>query len=86
MIQTQRLCKVYRGRNNEEVRAVDDVSITISAGQFAVLTGQSGSGKTTLLSLLGALSRPSSGSIVMNGRELNASSRRRHAVARRYRR
>ena len=74
MIQTERLCKFYRGSNNEEIRAVDDVSLTISAGRFAVLTGPSGSGKTTLLSLLGALSRPSSGSVVLEGRELNACS------------
>jgi len=73
MIQTKHLCKFYRGSDNE-VRAVDDVSLTISAGRFAVLTGPSGSGKTTLLSLLGALSRPSSGSIVLEGRELNSCS------------
>jgi putative ABC transport system ATP-binding protein len=71
VIQAERLCKFYRGSNNEEIRAVDDVSLTISAGRFGVLTGPSGSGKTTLLSLLGALSRPSSGSIVLAGRDLN---------------
>jgi putative ABC transport system ATP-binding protein len=74
MIQTEGLCKFYRGSNNEEIRAVDNVSLTIAAGRFAVLTGPSGSGKTTLLSLLGALSRPSSGSIVLKGRELNTCS------------
>jgi len=71
MIRTDHLCKVFRGSRGEETRAVDDVSLTIETGQFAVLTGASGSGKSTLLSLLGALARPSSGSIVLNDRELN---------------
>jgi putative ABC transport system ATP-binding protein len=74
MIRTERLCKVYRGPGTDVVRAVDDVSLTIGAGRFAVLTGPSGSGKTTLLSLLGGLSRPSSGSILLEGCELNACS------------
>ncbi len=74
MIRTERLCKVYRGPGPDAVRAVDDVSLTIAAGRFAVLTGPSGSGKTTLLSLLGGLSRPSSGSILLEGREVNACS------------
>ena len=64
MIETKHLCRFYRGSNNEEIRAVDDVSLTIPAGGCAALTGPSGSGKTTLLSLLGSLSRPSSGSIL----------------------
>lgn len=74
MIQTEGLCKVYRGRNNEETLAVDDVSLTIPAGRLVVLTGPSGSGKTTLLSLLGALSRPSSGNITIDGQSLHACS------------
>jgi len=74
MIRTERLCKTYQSPGAEVVRAVDDVSLTIGCGRFAVLTGPSGSGKTTLLSLLGALSRPSSGSIVLEGRELHTCS------------
>lgn len=74
MIQIDNLCKLYRGDHGEEVRALDDVSLTISAGRCLLLTGPSGSGKTTLLSLIGALSRPTSGSIVLEGRELHACS------------
>lgn len=74
MIRAEHVCKVYRRHGGGEVRAVDDVSLTIPKGHFAALTGPSGSGKTTLLSLLGALSRPSSGSIVLDGRELSACS------------
>jgi putative ABC transport system ATP-binding protein len=71
MIHAEHLCKTFRGNGTDPVRAVDDVTLTIAAGRFAVVTGPSGSGKTTLLALLGALSRPSSGSIALDGRVLS---------------
>jgi putative ABC transport system ATP-binding protein len=74
MIRAEHVWKVYRGHDGGEVLAVDDVSLTIPPGRFAALTGPSGSGKTTLLSLLGALSRPSGGSIELDGRELSTCS------------
>jgi ABC-type lipoprotein export system ATPase subunit len=49
------------------VVAVDGVSLTLEPGEFVVLTGPSGSGKTSLLSLIGALDRPSSGTIEIEG-------------------
>ncbi len=52
------------------VNALQDVSLTIEAGEFVALEGPSGSGKTTLLQLLGALDRPSSGRILFEGRDL----------------
>jgi putative ABC transport system ATP-binding protein len=52
------------------VRALENVSLTIAQGSFAVLTGPSGSGKTTLLALLGALDRPSRGQVFFKGRAL----------------
>ncbi len=54
------------------VRAVDNVTLTIEAGEFVALEGPSGSGKTTLLQLLGALDRPSSGNVFFEGRDLAA--------------
>jgi putative ABC transport system ATP-binding protein len=54
--------------------AVDDVSLTIEAGEFVVLTGPSGSGKTSLLSLIGALDNPTSGRIRVDGAELDGGS------------
>ena len=52
------------------IRAVDGVSLTVESGDFVALLGQSGSGKSTLLNLLAGLDRPTSGSVVVQGRDL----------------
>ena len=52
------------------VRAVDDVSLTVASGEFATILGPSGSGKTTMLSLLAGIMQPSSGSIIVGGRDV----------------
>jgi len=74
MIEMQGVTKQYRGDGNEIVTAVDNVSLSISRGELVVLTGDSGSGKTSLLSILGALSRPTSGLVRILGRELTGCS------------
>ena len=53
--------------------AVDDVSLTIGAGQFAVILGPSGSGKTTLLSILGGFVTPTAGQVLIDDVEVHAS-------------
>ncbi|MDH4102968.1 MAG: ABC transporter ATP-binding protein [Thermoleophilia bacterium] len=53
-----------------DVHAVQEVSLTIAAGEFVAIAGPSGSGKTTLLQLLGALDRPTSGEIHFEGRDI----------------
>ena len=58
------------------IAAVNDVSVTIEAGEFVALLGSSGSGKSTLLNLIGGLDRPASGSIVVYGGDLAAMSSR----------
>ncbi|MEU4415675.1 ABC transporter ATP-binding protein [Nocardia salmonicida] len=52
---------------DEKFTAIDDISIEVEAGEFLVLVGPSGSGKSTLLDLLGGLSKPSSGQILLDG-------------------
>jgi putative ABC transport system ATP-binding protein len=62
--------RVY-GSGAGEVRAVDGVDLNIEAGEFLVIEGPSGSGKSTLLQLLGALDRPTAGSLEFDGKELS---------------
>jgi putative ABC transport system ATP-binding protein len=57
-------------RGSSTVRALDGVDLEIEAGEFLALEGPSGSGKTTLLQLLGALDRPSEGTVLFEGRDL----------------
>jgi putative ABC transport system ATP-binding protein len=52
------------------IRAVDGISLSLDRGEFAALLGQSGSGKSTLLNLLAGLDRPTSGSVLVQGRDL----------------
>jgi putative ABC transport system ATP-binding protein len=63
--------RVY-GTGTTAVHAVDGVSLSIPAGELSVIAGPSGSGKTTLLQLLGGLDRPTSGTVLLEGRDLGA--------------
>jgi putative ABC transport system ATP-binding protein len=67
----------------ETVKAVDDVSLSVSGGEFVALYGPSGSGKTTLLLLAAALAMPDAGSVLFDGRDISELSERDSA---RYRR
>lgn len=63
------LCKRY-GSGENEVKALDNVSIDIKDGEFVSIIGTSGSGKSTLLNMLGGLDRPTSGSVSVSGKEI----------------
>lgn len=64
------LTKVYK-QGTDEVYAVDHVSFSIKQGEFAAIIGQSGSGKTTLLNLIGGIEHPTSGSVRIDGVDIN---------------
>lgn len=69
MITVTNLTRTFQSGDNE-VNAVSDVSFKVPEGRFASIIGKSGSGKSTLLSLLGALDRPSAGSIEIDGKDI----------------
>ena len=70
LIRTEALTKVYNSGRQDEVRAVNGVSMAVDRGEVVVLAGPSGSGKTSLLSLVGCMSRPTSGRIVVGDRDV----------------
>jgi putative ABC transport system ATP-binding protein len=71
MLELRDLVKHYQSGDGEAVRAVDDVSMSVAAGQLVALYGPSGSGKTTLLMLIAALLAPDAGAVLMDGRDVS---------------
>ncbi len=69
ILKVEKLCKTY-GTKEAQVKALKDVSFTMDKGEFAAVVGESGSGKSTLLNCIGGLDTPTSGRILMEGREL----------------
>ena len=70
LISVKDMCKVYNPGENE-VRALDHVNLTIDAGEYVAIIGQSGSGKSTLMNMLGCLDIPTSGTYILNGRDVS---------------
>jgi putative ABC transport system ATP-binding protein len=69
MFRTEHVSKLYP---DGQVHAVEDVSVNIRRGEYVAIMGPSGSGKSTLLNLLGALDRPTSGEVFIDGQALSA--------------
>jgi len=82
-IRTEDVRRHYR-MGEAEIRAVDGVSLEVQAGDFVALLGSSGSGKSTLLNLIAGLDRPTTGSIVVHGRDLAKMSSQELAEYRRH--
>jgi putative ABC transport system ATP-binding protein len=74
IISCRDLTKVYK-MGDQEVRALDGVTLDIHAGEFVAIMGPSGSGKSSLMNLIGALDRPTSGEMWINGKALSEMSR-----------
>jgi putative ABC transport system ATP-binding protein len=82
-IQTQALCRYYH-MGSTTIRAVDGITFEVPSGNFVALLGASGSGKSSLLNLLAGLDSPTSGRVLVDGRELTRLSRQELAAYRRY--
>lgn len=70
LVQIEDMCKIYNPGENE-VRALDHVSVSIEEGEFVAIIGQSGSGKSTLMNMLGCLDVPTSGKYILNGQDVS---------------
>ncbi|MBU0742838.1 ABC transporter ATP-binding protein [bacterium] len=69
LIEISNLSKIYHV-GDEEVRAVDDVDLSVDRGEYVAVMGASGSGKSTLMNLVGCLDTPSTGNYRLNGQEV----------------
>ena len=71
LLEAKNIRKVYATRfGGNQVQALTDVSFTVDEGEYVAIMGESGSGKTTLLNILAALDRPTSGSVLLDGKDL----------------
>ena len=82
LLKIDNLCKVY-GRGENQVTALDHVSLTIEKGEFAAIIGPSGSGKSTLLHIIGGVDVPTSGKVYLDGQDVYAGNSEKLAIFRR---
>ncbi len=78
VLELKEVYRIYR-QGDQEVHALDGLSLRLEAGDFAAVAGPSGSGKTTLLNVAAGLDRPDRGSVVLDGREVTRLSRSERA-------
>lgn len=73
LLEAKNIRKVHATRfGGNQVQALTDVSFTVDEGEYVAIMGESGSGKTTLLNILAALDRPTSGTVLLDGKDISA--------------
>ena len=82
ILRVENLCKTY-GKDDNMVKALDNVSFSVSKGEFLAIIGPSGSGKSTLLHILGGVDRPTSGKVYMDGCDVSSQNEEQLAIFRR---
>jgi len=82
IVQLEKVSRIYQ-QGHVDVKAVDNLDLTIETGEFSALSGPSGSGKTTILNMIGALDVPTEGVVRLEGNNLGELSRRRLSDLRR---
>jgi putative ABC transport system ATP-binding protein len=82
ILEVQNLCRTY-GKGEAEVRALDHVSFSVGKGEFIAIVGESGSGKSTLLNVVGALDNPTSGKVLIDGKDIFSMPEKKLTVFRR---
>jgi putative ABC transport system ATP-binding protein len=75
ILELNRVTKTYK-QGNEVLTVLDHISMRVNNGEFGAILGPSGSGKSTLLSVIGALTSPSSGEVIINGRNVHDMNRK----------
>lgn len=70
LIELKKICKIYNPGENE-VRAADNISLTVDEGEFIAIVGSSGSGKSTLMNIIGFLDVPTSGTYKLKGKDVS---------------
>ena len=71
MLEVQNIKKIYRSRfGKNDLEALKSINFTVEAGEYIAIMGESGSGKTTLLNILALLDRPTSGKVILMGKDL----------------
>ncbi|MDO5041064.1 MAG: ABC transporter ATP-binding protein [Peptoniphilus sp.] len=82
-IEIKNLCKKY-GKNEAEVIANDNISFDVEEGEFAFIIGPSGAGKSTILNIMGGMDTPTSGEIIIDGKDIAGMNARQLTTYRRY--
>ncbi len=71
MIELKNIRKIYEANKFDRVTALDNINLTVQEGELIVLKGASGSGKSTILSLIAALSKPTSGEVIVDAKQIS---------------